>query len=84
MREYARLVRRTKIYTDLLSRLRAGRDICIVEVDVPAYDKKGLWSTKGPDNIKEIDIALLDQLLDDPRYPFGHGLVLAKCLLEDL
>ena len=83
VKEYSRLIRNTEIYKILLQKLIENKNICIVEIDVPSFNKDGIWKTDDNNNIFKPTLETLKLLLDDPKYPFGHGLVLSLCLLED-
>ena len=64
--------------------LREGQKLMICEIDVPAKGKKGLFNKCNDLNIsEELTIDYLESLMNDPSEPYGHGLVLAYCLLND-
>lgn len=82
--EYMRLVRKTRIYQILLEMVRQDKKICIFEIDVPAKGKKGYYGSLVDDNnIFHATSLGIEKLLNDTSEPFGHGLCLAKALLED-
>ncbi len=70
VREYCRLVRKEPEYLTLLNLLRANKTLIICEIDVP-------------DN-NQLSMDVLNFLQNSTTKPFGHGLCLAKALLEDL
>ena len=85
IKEYTRLVRNLPVYDTLLQKLRDGKNLLITEVDVPGPGKKG----KSGEYIDEqgfyfATLSSLEELRADPSEPFGHGLCLAKALLDDL
>ena len=75
MRWYADLVVTTPAYLDLKARHLSGEHLLLVEYD-------GLNRANAAEN-KDLDEAMLRELLEDDSRPFGHGLVLA-CMLLDL
>lgn len=83
-KEYMRLIRHKKSYAKLLNLLKKGENICIFEVDVPTSSKKGLYGKYAIGNVFYADLNKINDLLNDTSEPFGHGLCLAKALLEDM
>jgi len=82
--EYMRLVRTKSSYKKLLNMLLEGKKLCIFEVDVPAVTKKGVHGKYAKDgNVFKASLKKINKLLNDTSEPFGHGLCLAKALLED-
>ena len=81
VQEYSRLVRQLPLYQTLLQKLQNGENISIVEIDLPCKEKTGIWHSE--DNFKPT-LENLNVLIEDRNNAFGHGLVLSKCLLEDL
>lgn len=91
---YKELARKTKSYAHLLSLLKNGTNILLIEPDGPPLDR-------FPSGL-QVDINLLDDLKhitnlnglynrlgllpsnEDKYFPYGHGYVLAEALLEDL
>ena len=82
VKEYSRLIRNTNAYKTLLTKLCTNKNLCIIEIDVPSYDKTGMWKS-NENNICYMSLDFLYQLQNQETYPFGHGLVLSMCLLED-
>ena len=82
--EYKRLARKLPVYQRLLRRLRQDPNykICISEIDVPCFSKKGSYHCEDP--YFECTLQNLEVLLNDPSEAYGHGLCLATALLEDL
>lgn len=85
VQEYSRLARKTKSYGILLDKLVKGKNLLICEVDLPRLGARGEYG-KDCDAAGNCAMTLekIDALLNDPSESCGHGLVLAKCLLEDL
>ena len=84
MKEYNRLIRNTAEYQQLLQFIKDGKKICIFEIDVPAVGKRGYYGQNiNPDGTYDITNERLDKLLYDDKAPFGHGLCIAKALIED-
>lgn len=71
---YAKLVEKTPAYQDLKNRHLDGQNLLLLEYD-------GL-DRNNPEENRPLDEAMLKRLMDDPSRPFGHGLVLACCLLD--
>lgn len=69
VKEYCRLVRKLPEYKELQELYAAKKTLVLCEVDVP---DKAIMS-----------LGLLNELLDNEKIRFGHGLCLAKALLED-
>jgi hypothetical protein len=85
VKEFSRLVRKTKEYGELFDLLQSGSNIIIAEIDVPSNGKKGEYGKDcDVDNNCLITMDKINKLLEDTSEAFGHGLVIAKCLLEDL
>lgn len=80
-KNYMRLIRTKSSYHKILDMLKDGQKICIVEVDVPHEDKKGLYGAYAN---MELTMDMIKELVNDTSEPFGHGLALAAALLEDL
>lgn len=49
--------------------------------DVVVYDFDGPRDTDGEPVCLEVDLKLLRSKIEDPTFPFGHGYVVAGCLL---
>ena len=81
--EYIRLIRVIPSYHKLLQLIRAGSNLIIYEVDVPASTKKGKFGEVDFDGTYECTLAKLDILMKSPDAAFGHGLCLAYALLTD-
>jgi len=71
---YARCVKQTDAYRQLKSEHLAGQNLLLVEYD-------GLDPSALADN-RPLDGDMLRRLIDDENHVFGHGLVLATCLLD--
>lgn len=82
---YIKLIRSLDIYKQLLNDVRNGTSILLTEVDVPNKSKKGYYGKNLDDNnIYTANLERINELLNDPSEPFGHGLCLALALLEDI
>lgn len=79
------IYRNTPTYLELLKTFRNGKSILLIEPDGPLLEAY-------PDGL-EVDLQLLYSLIEITNYspegypdryrPYGHGYVLATCLLED-
>lgn len=89
------LYRAHPVYQQLLTKFRKGTNIMLVEPDGPlrqVVEHDGSITKVYPQG-KEFDLATLYEWIDKMNYgdegfperyaPFGHGAVLAICLLED-
>ncbi len=84
VREYIRLVKKTREYNELLDMLKQGKKLMICEIDVPAKNKRGKYNINNALNISEpLTLEYLEELLNDPSEAFGHGLALVMSLLRD-
>lgn len=72
MKWYAELVVKTDAYKDLKARHLSGRNLLLLEYD-------GLH--RNSDENRDLDEEFLVERMNDHSRPFGHGLVLACCLL---
>lgn len=79
VKEYIRLVKKTEKYEQLVQKLENGEKLLICEVDVPAAHKKGPYGQVN----REVDLNYINELLEFPGEAFGHGICLAKALLEE-
>lgn len=80
-----KLYRANPIYNKLLEKVRAGKNIMLIEPDGPFLE--------AYPNGLEINLPLLHSLIEKTNYkeegfpekyrPYGHSFVLAMCLLED-
>lgn len=70
LKEYCRLIKKLDLYKELVDLYKNKKKTLIIcETDVP-------------DN-EIITRAKLEKLIEDPSKPFGHGLCLAWCLLDE-
>lgn len=90
-KEYIRLVRQTETYRNLLSRLRQGENLLIIESDGPHQESLEKYKqTYGVgDDFIQNQTALMNRrsleiFLNDSHHAFGHGYCLAWALLSDL
>lgn len=85
VKEYIRLIRQMPEYRELLDLVANGIDICILEIDVPAPNKKSYYkSLCDNQGYYEATLETLDLLLNDTSEAFGHGLCIALALLKDI
>lgn len=85
MKEYIRLVKKLTEYRKLHDMLSRGQNLLICEIDVPGQNKKGEYGKDcDVSNTCMMNIEKLENLMNDPSEPFGHGLCLAYSLLTDL
>lgn len=86
---YTKLVKKTNNFKKLQTRLNNGENLLIVEVDGP--HQEALKYYKGKYNVNddfiEKDTMLINEqniniMLNDEKYPFGHGYCLAMALLD--
>ena len=71
---YEETVKETAAYKDLKARHMSGQNLLLLEFD-------GLDRFNEDEN-RDLTRDMLIRLLDDDSRPFGHGLVLACCLLD--
>ena len=88
---YRKLVKIELQFKTLLSKLRSGKNLLIIEVDGPHQESLGYYKhTYGVGDdfiINNTMLATPDNLnlmLNDPKHAFGHGYALAMCLNEEL
>lgn len=82
VQEYVRLAKQTDEFARLLALLRAGKAVCLGEIDVPAPGKRGTHNSEAAE--VQMTLPYLDAMLHDDSEPFGHGLCLALALLQEL
>lgn len=88
VREYCRLIGDTPEFKLLQDMHRAGQNLCIAEMDVPKASKNGAYrkytdkSESGGIISVPLTVDILEELLNDPSAPFGHGLCIAMMLLS--
>lgn len=81
LRKYKSLVKNLSAFKTLKRKLAEGTRICILEIDVPSSKRQAKYL--NADGVYEANPETLKELLKDLAYPFGHGLCLAWCLLEN-
>lgn len=88
---YLKIVEKLPLFHELLSEVKAGTDITIVEVDGPHQESLQHYQDKY--NVNEdfiVDHVMLSSpenlniMLHDEKHPFGHGYCLATALLKNL
>jgi hypothetical protein len=85
VKEYCRLAAATPEFKRLKAMHDSDMNLMICEMDVPCVGKKGLYGRPEYANGRrsvELTTDILNDLLEDPSAPFGHGLCLAKLLLK--
>lgn len=80
------LYRANPVYRELLEKVKSGKNVMLIEPDGPLLESY-------PEGL-EVNLPLLYSLIEETNYkkegfgnryrPYGHGYVLATCLLEDL
>lgn len=75
MPEYLKLIKDTKAMKDMKKRLENGENFLIVDLDGPPLD---LFPTGA-----EVTEEFLREMLNEPKYLFGHGYLVA-CELAGL
>lgn len=88
---YKKLVSSRPLFKELLSRLKKGEKLLIIEVDGPHQEMLQYYKeTYGVSNdFIEYSTTLatpvnLDIFLNDKKFPYGHGYCLASALLDNL
>lgn len=74
--EYTKLISNTESMKALKEKVRNGEKIMILDVDGPP---KSLY----PEGV-EMSIEFWNEMLENPKYPFGHGYVVAKLLFDEI
>ena len=72
LREYINVIKNKKYFNDLYERVKNGEKIMILDLDGPLLD---LY----PEG-REVSWNMIQEAMNDPKYPFGHGYVIC-CLL---
>lgn len=88
---YQSLARQEPQYKELLSKLKRGINLLIIEVDGPHQedleyykDTIGVSDDFIENNTMLATVDNLKIMLNDPKHPYGHGYCLADALLNDL
>ena len=77
---YLNLVKREPLYSQLQEKVNRGEKLQICDVDGPVYDNYYPNNEVINDSIN-INQDNIKCFLNDPKYPFGHGFVLAIALI---
>jgi hypothetical protein len=85
---YTDLVRKTNDFIKLKQRYDKGENLLIVEIDGPHYESMNYYKKNynvsndfiSTDNIVDATVDNLKILLNDSKYPFGHGYCLAAAI----
>ena len=87
---YRDLVQKERQFLELKQRLQKGENLLIIEVDGPHSEALNYYQQKykvGNDFIENNTVLAtpenLEIMLNDPKYPYGHGYCLANVLLFD-
>lgn len=88
---YINLVKKEDKFRQLVEKLRNGKNLLILEVDGPHGESLDYYKERyGVDddfitgNTMLATMENLDIMLNDGKYPFGHGYCLAAALLSEL
>ena len=73
--EYYELIKDAKTLNKLKENLKLGINYVIYDFDGPRLND-------GKVNIMEVNISNLKEKINDPKFPFGHGYVVAAALLD--
>ena len=73
--EYFNLIKDSKVLSKLKENLKNGINYVI-------YDFDGPRTNDGNPDIMEINVENLKNKINDPKYPFGHGYIVAGALLN--
>ncbi len=71
--EYYEMVKNREAITTARNQLKSGRDICVVDIDGPRADD-------GTPLCHEITLDYLKEKIDDEKFPFGHGYIVASLI----
>ena len=72
--EYYKIINKTESFNDLVERVNSGESFTI-------YDLDGPKKADGSPDVKKVSIELLREKINDARFPFGHGYVVAASVL---
>lgn len=72
LREYIKVIKERKYFKDLLESVEKGQNIMILDLDGPPLDKYP--------NGRQVNWDMLEEAMNDPTHPFGHGYVIC-CLI---
>ena len=85
---YTRLVKQQRQYKELVERLNKGENLLIIEIDGPHQEALSYYKEKyGVDDDFIVGSTIvatesnLKIMLNDSKFPFGHGYVLAMALM---
>lgn len=88
---YLEIIEKLPLFHKLLSKVKSGTSITIVEVDGPHQESLPYYKEKYNmtddfivNHVMESTIHNLDIMLQDDKHPFGHGYCLAVALLRHL
>lgn len=91
VKEYERLVKEEPTFKELVAKLKAGKNLLIIEVDGPHQESLDYYKQKYnvDDNFIQDHTMLankhnLNIMLNDTTHPYGHGYCLANALLDAL
>ena len=72
--EYYKLICKQPILKNLRNNFKKGQSYAIYDFDGPRLDD-------GKPTIKEVTLNFLKNKINDPKYPFGHGYIVAGAIL---
>jgi hypothetical protein len=88
---YSKLVKQHETFNTLVDMLKEGKNLLILEVDGPHQESLPYYKNnyQVDDNFIQQDTMLattenLDIMLNDTKHCYGHGYVLASCLLDHI
>lgn len=74
MSEYYELIRTIQVFQDLKKTVDNGQNITV-------YDFDGTRTNCGKPSVNVVSLELLKEKINDEKFPFGHGYVVATSLL---
>lgn len=87
---YKKLAREKPQFKELQKKVAAGHNLLLIEVDLPRYEALDYYREKYgvaedlicPQSTMLATQANLDLMLNDTKYSYGHGMCLARMLIE--
>jgi hypothetical protein len=91
LKNYLKLVKKEKDFWGLVNMVKSGKNILIIEVDGPHQDHLDYYKSKygvSDDFIEHNTILCtpenMDIMLNDTKFPFGHGYCLGISITQEL
>ena len=72
--EYFELIKDTQVFKNLKQQVELGKDIAV-------YDFDGVRTEDGKPSVQEISLELVQRKINDGKFPFGHGYIIAAALM---